>query len=319
VIGVERFHPGIADEWDAFVRQSRNGSFLFERAYMDYHADRFQDASFLVRDQAGELVAVLPGNITADEYVSHGGLTYGGVVFGARMTAPRMRDLLVPLVDSVFALGVRRFVYKAVPHVYHRGAAEEDLWALFRMGARLERRDVSSAIVRPHRGPVQERRLRGRKKAIASGLVVEESLDWPGYWPVLEGNLADRHESRPVHSLEEITLLASRFPKAIRLFTVLGDGAIVAGAVIYDSMRVAHAQYIASTTSGRERGALDLLFSTLVDRVYAEKPVFDFGRSMDPGNGDLDEGNCGFKESFGARTIVYDRFALERTSSSAPE
>ena len=34
--------------WDTFVQESKNGTFLFVRDYMDYHRDRFQDCSLLV-------------------------------------------------------------------------------------------------------------------------------------------------------------------------------------------------------------------------------------------------------------------------------
>ena len=27
--------------WDQFIAQSKNGTFLFQRNFMDYHADRF--------------------------------------------------------------------------------------------------------------------------------------------------------------------------------------------------------------------------------------------------------------------------------------
>ena len=33
--------------WDSFVAASRNGTFLFMRDYMDYHADRFTDYSLM--------------------------------------------------------------------------------------------------------------------------------------------------------------------------------------------------------------------------------------------------------------------------------
>ena len=37
--------------WDDFVRSSRNGTFLFERAYMEYHADRFKDHSLVISNE----------------------------------------------------------------------------------------------------------------------------------------------------------------------------------------------------------------------------------------------------------------------------
>src|SRR4029453_8772018 len=67
--------------WDEFVARSKNGTFLFRRDYMDYHADRFDDHSLLAY-QGDQLVAVLPANLAGDALVSHGGLTYGGFVAG---------------------------------------------------------------------------------------------------------------------------------------------------------------------------------------------------------------------------------------------
>ena len=32
-----------AEEWDAFVRSSKNATFLLERSFMDYHSDRYSD------------------------------------------------------------------------------------------------------------------------------------------------------------------------------------------------------------------------------------------------------------------------------------
>ena len=36
--------------WDQFVAQSKNGTFLFQRNFMDYHADRFFDCSLMIYD-----------------------------------------------------------------------------------------------------------------------------------------------------------------------------------------------------------------------------------------------------------------------------
>ena len=38
----------LKDEWDSFVRLSKNGTFLFERGFMDYHSDRFDDCSLMI-------------------------------------------------------------------------------------------------------------------------------------------------------------------------------------------------------------------------------------------------------------------------------
>ena len=69
-----------ADEalWNAAVDNGgvRQASFLFNRQYMDYHADRFRDISLMVLDDHERVLALLPANVSrADEHCveSHGG------------------------------------------------------------------------------------------------------------------------------------------------------------------------------------------------------------------------------------------------------
>ena len=83
---IRRYTPDKADEWNRFVVQSKNGTFLFDRRFMDYHADRFTDASLMVyRGQS--LYALLPANVKGNVLTSHGGLTYGGLVMSDRCSA----------------------------------------------------------------------------------------------------------------------------------------------------------------------------------------------------------------------------------------
>src|ERR1041385_3717629 len=84
------YRPEERARWDQFVSSSKNGTFLFRRDYLEYHADRFTDASLLVEDEPGQLVALLPANRAGDTLASHGGLTYGGFVVDATMTTAAM-------------------------------------------------------------------------------------------------------------------------------------------------------------------------------------------------------------------------------------
>ena len=137
----------MADEWNLFVAASKNGTFLFDRHFMDYHSDRFCDHSLLVyRDQ--RLYALLPANQKDDTLVSHGGLTYGGLVTDSRCSAKGVLDAFTAINEYLRQQGFRHVVYKAVPWIYHQLPAEEDLYALTSVcHARLTIRDISSAII----------------------------------------------------------------------------------------------------------------------------------------------------------------------------
>src|SRR4051794_12547716 len=73
------YTPSFYNEWNDFILNSKNGTFLFHRDFMDYHKDRFEDYSLLVFKKE-KLVAVLPANKVDREIYSHQGLSYGGVI-----------------------------------------------------------------------------------------------------------------------------------------------------------------------------------------------------------------------------------------------
>ena len=65
MIEVKQYTQKQAQEWNDFIEQSRQGTFLFNRSYMDYHADRFQDASLMIYRKE-QLYALLPANRLGD-------------------------------------------------------------------------------------------------------------------------------------------------------------------------------------------------------------------------------------------------------------
>jgi hypothetical protein len=71
---IERYCTQREPLWNEFARRSKNGTFLFHRSYMEYHADRFEDFSLIVRDEDGHVFALLPASLHGDVLVSHGGL-----------------------------------------------------------------------------------------------------------------------------------------------------------------------------------------------------------------------------------------------------
>ena len=243
MLTVTPYTPDQRSAWDEFVRRSKNGVFLFCRDYMDYHADRFADSSLLFFE-GDRIAAVLPANHVGDEWVSHGGLTFGGVVTDERMTIDGMRAAFDLLLDHLRQGGVRRLVYKPVPHIYHRLPAEEDLYLLFVKGARLIRRDLSTTIAIRHPLPYAKGRKWSINKARKADVGVEPSLDFEAFMAIEEYVLRKYHGTKPVHSAAEIQLLAERFPENIRLFGAFREGDMLAGVIVYADAGVAHAQYI---------------------------------------------------------------------------
>ena len=304
---------GDADKslWDEFVLNSKNGTFLFLRDYMDYHKDRFADYSLLVLDQKKRPIALLPANKDQDTLVSHGGLTYGGFVTNEQMRAALMLQVFEHSMAFLREQGFRKILYKRIPYIYHRIPAEEDSYALFRCGGVLCRRDVTTVVIPIEEVRFQQRRSRAINKAKVAGVTCEPCEDYEQYWQLVEHNLWTAHRAKPVHTASEIQRLRSSFPGNIKLFCAFLYKEMVAGTVIYQSQKVAHTQYIATSESGRSCGALDLLFSYLLTQAYKDVQYFDFGTSMEPDGGSLNKGLVDYKEGFGGRSVTHDFYEIK--------
>ena len=297
--------------WDAFVAESKNATFLFYRNYMEYHADRFLDHSLIVLDGNGRIEALLPANRETNQLISHGGLTYGGFILDQTMTASKMLEIFDAVCNYIRSKDMNHWIYKPVPHIYHTIPAEDDLYALYRQGARVYRRDVLTIVDCRELLAYQGRRRRSIRKAQKAGIECRETVDYDQFWQILVGNLQKRYNLNPVHSVEEIKLLAGRFPNEIRLYGAYQGDLMLAGAVAYLSRNVCHIQYNAASEDGKQFGALDVIMDDLVERYKSSKRYFDFGVSTEDNGQYLNPGLVDYKEGFGGRTVVHDLYELD--------
>jgi len=303
-----RYGPSDQGLWDDFVRKGRARLFFYERAFMEYHADRFTDHSLLCWDD-DRLIAVLPASQSESALVSHGGLTYGGFVLAPRTRASEVLSAMNSLVSYAGQAGLLKIVYKAVPYIFHALPTQDDLYALSRVGARLSRRDLSTVIHFDEPRKVSKGRkwliARARKEA----LVVQESTDWKRFHDLLSAVLA-RHGVVPVHSAEELAYLKSRFHDRISLRVVERDGRLLAATLLFIFDTAVHTQYIASSEEGKMVGALDFLLDCVIEEFSQSKEYFSFGISSENDGLTLNEGLIAQKEGFGGRGVTLDWYEV---------
>ena len=312
MVRIEKYSSEKEDIWNRFNKESKNSLFMFDRKYMDYHSDRFKDHSLLFYDE-DKLIAILPLSEHGEELKSHGGLTYGGFITDSKMKQHTMMDCFNELIKYAKENGFSKVTYKCIPHIYHNQPAEEDRFALFANGARLNTIDVSTYVnlSSPLKMP------KGRKAQISrakrEGVVIEElsSLeDFKTFIELENAVLKERHEVTAVHTGSELKLLKDRLPENIHLFASMKDGNLIAGTVVYEYDQVIHTQYMAADEEARTIGALDLAVSTVIEKYKNSKKWLDFGISTEHGKIYLNEGLCSQKEGFGGRTGVYEIWEL---------
>lgn len=306
------YTPDLRNDWDAAVDASRNGIFQHRRDYMDYHSDRFDDCSLMAANDRGTIVAVLPAHRRGDIVSSHRGLTFGGWLMTPKADVTAMLEVWQLMARHYADAGARQLYYRPAPHIYHSYPAEEDLYAIFRAGARLEGSQVSSVVDLDAPLGFDMAGRQALRKAAANGLTVAESDDFDTFWQMLADLLRERHNATPVHTLDEIKLLRSRFPENIRLYMAYSEGIPVAGVVIYYTRTAAHSQYTATTDTGRRLRALPPLYDMIMEQTRARGIRWmDFGTSCLEGGRVLNEGLVRQKCGYGGRAIVYNAYSID--------
>lgn len=307
---IEVYSPTHAEKWNDFVKRSINGTFLFDRNYMDYHADRFRDHSLVLKEK-NNWIAIIPGSIKNHIWISHPGLSYGGIVTSKPLSQNRMVSCLSLVVKHLKAHNVREIKIKLIPLIYLEKPDTGIDYALTAFGFELYRRDLSSTLFlkKPYKF------TKGRKASIARAkkqrIPIKSSEDFESFMQLERENLQARHGVSPTHTTSEISLLANRFPSNIKLFVAEYNHETVAGCILYLSNHAAHLQYFATNTKGRDLGAGDLIIDKVINYCLENDiPVFDFGISTEDQGKSVNQGLNRYKESFGAIGTTADFYSL---------
>ncbi|MGI9240130.1 MAG: GNAT family N-acetyltransferase [Verrucomicrobiales bacterium] len=291
-------------QWEEFVlERARNSHFMHTRRYLDYHAGRFDDHSLLFFGEKAAPIAVLPANRSGDVLESHGGLSFGGLLVGSRFRLNHWHEAFAAIGSHLASEGFEALDYCPPPRWYHQQPGEEDVYLLEVAGLRPAL--LGSAVCRI--GGFFPGNSTRRNESRASGLAVAREDEALGEMiELVAETLKLRHEAAPVHTREEIELLAELFPDGIRCYTVRGDEGLIAGIIVFVSETAVKSQYV-GYTNGR---AMSPLYSHLFKLEEFHGRWFDFGTSMSGGGDQLDAGLFAYKESLGGMLAPVRRYRI---------
>ena len=312
MISVRRYNNDDFTVWNNFIANAKNATFQFHRDYMDYHADRFDDYSLIVYFK-NEIIALLPANKSGNKEISsHSGLTYGGIILAKEIKLNLYLQILYTLMDFLHNNDIDEIIIKALPDFYSILPSQEYNYGLFLVNAEKFRVDTSLTIIQNSRLKYQTRRIRSIKKAAKGQFEVKQDNDFESFWKkILEPNLMKRFGKKPVHSLDEILLLRSRFPNNIYQVNIYENNQIVGGTTMFITSNVAHAQYISANDYGRSSGGLDLLFDILINQQFSDKKYFNFGICNENQGKRINHGLLDWKEGFVGRTYVHEFYRIK--------
>lgn len=305
-------------DWNKFVKNAQNSTFLFDRGFMDYHSDRFKDHSLMVFNEKEKLLCCFPANQNEGIIQSHGGLTYGAFILKEGLKLSEVISIYKNILKYYNDLGFEWIYYKHFPKIYNSLDTEEVQYCLFLSKAKLTRRDTTIAIDRNYPLKYSENIKRILKKHKKNEeIVINEESNFQRYWiEVLTPNLQKRFGVNPVHNLDEIQLLKDRFPERIKLFNAYCGGKICAGTVFFVTDNVAHSQYISATEDGMEMGINATLFHYIYNNYFHNQRYFDFGIVNENEGKKINWGLLNWKEKMGGRAYVHDFYWIKTSNYS---
>lgn len=309
MVNIIRYNKDLKSEWNLFLLNSKNGTFMLNRDYMDYHSDRFRDHSLMFYNK-NKIIGILPANEEKKSIFSHGGLTYGGLITSNKARINLIIDIIGSMINYYEKEGFEEIIYKSIPYIYHDFFSDEDLYALFKFKAEMYRRDISTVIDFKNKIKFSTIRKRGIKKAKSEKLVIIKDNNYKSLLEEVNIKLTKKYKKTAVHSYSEIKSLSEKFPNNIIQYSVYKNKIFIAGCLLYVTKLVVHAQYIISNTTGHQHGALDFLFDYLINEENFKAKYFDFGISTEKEGKYLNEGLIQQKESFGGRAVNYDAYRI---------
>jgi hypothetical protein len=158
------------------------------------------------------------------------------------------------------------------------------------------------------------KKLSNARAADRKGITLSTSPEYlQDLYRLVDRNLVEKYNRKPIHSFLELQSLCESFPKKISIFTMILEDEVLAGAVIFESLSCLHIQYLAANNQGKTLRAQDLLIRELYELAKTNNRNLSFGKSTSGFDATLNERLFRFKSEYGAE--AENIFTLTKTLS----
>lgn len=319
------------EAWDKFVmEESVNGTFLQSRRFLNYHpAGRFQDASYIVWNGKGEIVAVCPACRREDNgeqiLYSHMGSTYGGVIIrnGKWYKTHRVIEIVTCLEEKWQEDGINRVLLKQTPSLL--ASQDQDLtdYCLYYLGYETNRELNLYVDLTQYSDDILTEFSQGKRTNVHNcekeGLTyraVREEEEIQQFYALLAETL-QKYDKKPVHTVEELQdFISRRLREECEIFGVYKEDQMIAGSMMFyfHQAKAAHTQYLCADARYNRLSPMTYAYYAMLcemrkrgfEKVSWGIVTEDMGRY-------LNDGLTSSKEAFGSRHAV-DRTYLKKIS-----
>lgn len=304
------------EKWDDFVlNHSVNGTFLQTKNFLDYHGDRFVDASVIIYKGSSTMVAVIPACMVMEGsrkvFHSHLGSTFGGIVMAEDFYDIEHMDAVM----NVFEEHLKREQYdevwlKCTSDIFAGQSGNLLYYFLFQRGY-VSYDEISFYIdFSQYKEDIASNFASGRRRdyrySLKYGLEfrkLETSAQIEKFYSILCDNLR-KFDTSPVHSLEEIIdFKENRIKDKVEFYGVFQENSMISGSMVFlFGDAVFHTQYLAADQSCLKLFPMNFMDYNLIKTARTRGfRYFSFGTSTYEHGKVLNKPLAMFKEGFGTQ------------------
>lgn len=319
---IKEYTDEYKDKWDDFVlNQSMNGTFLQTKQFLDYHGDRFCDASLILYKGNDTIVAVVPACTITEAgrkiFSAHRGSTFGGIVVARQFyNIEHMEAVMNVLEDYFQSNSYDEVQLKCTSDIFAEENTNLLSYFLFQRGYSSYDEISSYVNYKTYKEEIPANFTSGRRRdynySLKHNLTFREigsREEIEKFYTILCENL-QKFDAAPVHTLEELQeFKESRLKDIVEFYGVFYEDEMIAGSMVFCfGDRVLHTQYLAASQKHLKMFPMNFLDTNLI-RVAKERGFryFSFGTSTEDHGRVLNKHLAQFKEGFGTE------YGLNRT------
>ena len=254
------FDADLLEELEIFIKNSDENILFSRENFLNYHGDRFLDASILSSDQG--VLTYFPASKLGSEVVSHAGCTYGGLLITGKFTAEKINKVYQNIISLYVQEGVTKLTIKLAPKGFKSIESDMEAWVLFNLGFEVERYDLWNVLDAADLSFSSQHKRNLKKFTHGSFNICQDWGYLTDFYDILKNNLLDRYGVSPVHTLEDLNNLKHRLGNKLFLRVAVDPFGVVLGGIICFQLRsrLIHAQYIAASDQGKRNFVIDGIF-----------------------------------------------------------
>lgn len=259
-IKLVKYGPNLKNQWDELIRITEPGSVIHKRDFIEYHSDRYEDLSICALN-GKTLYAAIPGTRSENTWTSHAGLTYGGILSESKDPEVYIR-IIESLKQCLKKMQISQIRFTLPSISFSPTTLPIQLYAFSQTGFAIDEVHLNQVIT--INSTLSNKKQANARSAERKELSFREGADHLSQvFQIIQDNLWFKYKKSTAHSLNELKILMAKFDESIRVYAVLQENTVVAGAITFDSNKIVNIQYLGSTLEGKRLRAQDYLISKI--------------------------------------------------------